>query len=115
MATRYVNENNVYAYRDADGHWCLGKQSDIDAGTFILRSTVAVDKPYAKNVQYVNADSIKTNVEITPHYIDYTAVLTEHAEAAERAEQAAEDDALTIAEALAYTQSTNETLTNIIG
>ena len=115
MATRYVNENNVYAYRDADGHWCFGKQADIDAGTFILRSTVAADKPYAKNVQYVNTDNIKTNVEVTPHYTDYTEVLTKHAEAAEQSEQAAEDDALIIAEALAYTQSTNETLTNIIG
>ena len=118
----YVNEHNVYAYKDAEGHWVFCRQEDINTDNYILKSESNTHaNPYDKGVVYKKPDntvsSIGTTVIYTPapEQPDYTGILTEYAEAAEASASTASYSAAAINTRTTELQELSNLLTTIIG
>ena len=126
MAVLYKNENNIYAYRDTEGHWVFSREANIGTDDYIMKSTTADKlKPYDPGIMYVT----KTN-EIEKPVIDtvyeeptpdpepdpdYTAILTEYAEAAEASANTAAAGASALDERVDDLKELSNLLTTIIG
>ena len=118
----YVNEHNVYAYKDAEGHWVFCRQEDINTDNYILKSESNTHaNPYDKGVVYKKPDntvsSIGTTVIYTPapEQPDYTGILTEYAEDAEASASTASNSNVAINARVTELQELSNLLTTIIG
>lgn len=123
MAVLYKNENNIYAYRDAEGHWVFSREANIGTDDYIMKSTTADKlKPYDPSIAYVTKTDVLEfplievvyNAEPTPDP-DYTAILTEYAEAAEASATTAAASASALDERVDDLKELSNLLTTIIG
>lgn len=122
MAVKYKNENNIYAWRDSEGHWVFSKEADINTDNYLLKSTTSDKlKPYSPNIKYVTKENTEVNVDIVVQYPgvtpdkDYEAILTSYATAAETSANAAKASSDAIVIILQDAQEVNDILTNVIG
>ena len=113
----YVNEKNVYSYRNTEGYWIFCKQQDVNTNNYILKSsTNDKDNPFDTGLLYKKKDGENSSTRLTVKYaVDYENILTGHATTAEQYASSAQQDATAVEGEKSSMQNINNLLTEIIG